>query len=196
MAEKPIEEQDLVLVREAQRSAKAKGELLDRLIPKVQQTIYWLVGGDAEAPDLINICLTEILVALRTYRGEGSVEAWAQRISYRVAMRQLKRRRARDRTFALVDTPEAAGFENPEREAVQKHLRERLQHHLLRLSPERRVTLALRVVNGHSVPEVAEITGVPLNTVRDRIQTGLRQLRKFLESDPELRGMLSEVGVR
>ncbi|MBW2735378.1 MAG: sigma-70 family RNA polymerase sigma factor [Deltaproteobacteria bacterium] len=195
MGTQPLDDADLALVRRAQRSAAAKEELLDRLIPKVHQTIYWLVGGDAEAPDLINTCLTEILVALRAYRGEGSVEAWAQRISYRVAMRHLKHRRTRERTFALVDGPEAAGSSNPEREAQQKHLRERLQHHLQRLSAERRITLTLRVVNGHSVPEVAEITGVALNTARDRIQTGLRQLRQFLGNDPQLRGMLSEVSV-
>ena len=39
----------------------------------------------------------------------------------------------------------------------------------------------------HPQHSIAEITGAPLNTVRDRLQIGRKKLRKYILNDPELR---------
>jgi len=49
------------------------------------------------------------------------------------------------------------------------------------------VVVALSLLHDHSLAEIAEITGAPLNTVRDRLQTGRRKLRRYILNDPELR---------
>ena len=59
-----------------------------------------------------------------------------------------------------------------------------LEQHLAKLPDKRRSALVLRVLYGYSVAEVAEMTDAPLNTVRDRIRVGLRELRSSIVADP------------
>jgi RNA polymerase sigma-70 factor (ECF subfamily) len=47
-------------------------------------------------------------------------------------------------------------------------------------------TLALRVVLGSSIKEIAEATQVPVNTVRSRLRLAKEALRKRIEEDPTL----------
>jgi len=54
------------------------------------------------------------------------------------------------------------------------------------LPEEQAETLALRVVLGFSLEEVAEATGVPLNTVRSRVRLAKTALKKRIEADPKL----------
>jgi len=135
----------------------------------------------------------EILENLKNFKGLGSIEAWAGRLSYRVLMRHLSRRRRSERTLSLVPDETGVSLTDPERESERDRLRKRLVHHLQKLPKERRLVLILRLVYQHSVAEVAEMTGAPINTVRDRIRVGLKELRKSILRDPEAREFLGEV---
>ena len=44
----------------------------------------------------------------------------------------------------------------------------------------------MRVVLGCSLPEVAQATGVPVNTVRSRIRLAREHIKARIESDPRL----------
>jgi len=54
---------------------------------------------------------------------------------------------------------------------------------LARLSPLRREALVLRHALEFSVEEIAELTGAPPGTVKDRLVAGRKQLRRMLERD-------------
>ena len=58
------------------------------------------------------------------------------------------------------------------------------------LPPEQAQTLAMRIALGFSLSEVAEATGVPLNTVRSRIRLAKEALRKRVDADPQLQHLL------
>jgi RNA polymerase sigma-70 factor (ECF subfamily) len=62
---------------------------------------------------------------------------------------------------------------------------------LLSTLPENQAeTLALRVVLGMSLGEVASATGVPLNTVRSRIRLAREALMERIEANPTLLELL------
>jgi RNA polymerase sigma factor (sigma-70 family) len=52
--------------------------------------------------------------------------------------------------------------------------------YLARLSEDRRTVLVLRHVLGHSVDEIAELTGVSRNTVKDRLLTARQEFRRMV----------------
>ncbi|MCP4674093.1 MAG: sigma-70 family RNA polymerase sigma factor [Deltaproteobacteria bacterium] len=185
-------QEDLKLVRRAQKDRAAADQLMARLAPKVRHAVYLAVGRDEEADDLTHVCLLQILENLGNYKGTGSVDAWAGRLSYRVIMRHLSRRRRSERTVSLVPIDTGVSSSDPEQESARGRLGDRLMHHLQKLPKERRVTLILRLVYQHSVAEVAEMTETPINTVRDRIRTGLKELRQSILRDPEAREFLFE----
>jgi len=180
----PTELEDLRLARRAVGDRQAARELFERLGPRLMHMVRLLVGRDEELEDLTHGCLLAILENLGKYKGTGPLEAWAGQLSYRVLMRQLKRKRRNERTMALV--PEEAGVSssNPERTVARKGLMERLELHLDAIPEKRRAALVLRVLYGYSVAEVARLTDTPINTVRDRIRVGLKELRTGITQDP------------
>jgi RNA polymerase sigma-70 factor (ECF subfamily) len=183
-------EEDLQLVLSAKKDVKAAERLLARLSPRVRHAVYMAVGKDQEADDLTHVCLVEILENLDHFKGTGPLEAWASRLSYRVLMRHLSRRRRAERTVSLVPNESDVTTSTPESESERARLRMRLAYHLQKLPPERRITLILRLIEQYSVAEVAELTGSPINTVRDRIRTGLKELRQSILRDPETKEFL------
>ncbi len=176
--------EDLRIAREATRDREAARRLLERIGPRVRHTVQMLVGWDNEAEDYANTCLLAILENLSKYKGRGPLEAWAGQLTYRVVMRQLKRRRRSERTVTLVEEETGVATKTPEGDAVQ-HRRAKMWAALLGQLPEkRRETLVLRLLYGYSVVEVAEMTETPVNTVRDRIRVGLKELRRNISADP------------
>lgn len=183
---------DLLLARRARRDPAAVDEVLRRLWPQVRRAVYLILGPHPEAEDMTHQCLLEIMESIGNYHGAGSLEGWARKIVYRVVMRGAKRMRRRERTFEDGFEEGAISRSNPEREAVSQRLSDILLEHLRLLPVERQTTLVLRLIYEYSVAEVAEITGVRVNTTRGRIREGLRQLRESIARDARLDELLGE----
>ncbi len=81
----------------------------------------------------------------------------------------------------------AASSANPEAQPTKAKVRMRLASLLERLPPERRTSVVLRWVHGYSIQEIADMTGVRLNTARGRLRKGKKELRELVLSDPVLR---------
>jgi RNA polymerase sigma factor (sigma-70 family) len=175
---------DLRMAREATVDHDAARRLLERIGPRVRHTVRLLVGRDDELEDYTHACFVAILENLGKYKGTGPLEAWAGQLTYRVLMRQLKRRRRSERTVTLVAEEAGVVSATPEREATRRSRIAVWTTHLHKLPEKRREALVLRLVHGYSVAEVARITDAPLNTVRDRIRVGLKELRQSIAVDP------------
>ena len=101
---------DLALARAAGRGeAQACRELAERLLRRVRLTVTYLAAGDRDADDLMQVSLIEILRVAGTYRGESSLERWADRIAVRTALRALKQRRRREQIVQLGDDDRGSG---------------------------------------------------------------------------------------
>jgi RNA polymerase sigma-70 factor (ECF subfamily) len=166
----------------------AQREVVDRLLDRTALTVRCLAGNDPELDDLVQQAIVEILQALGSFRGESSLETWAQRITARTAMRRLKQRRWRGKIVLLDSTRETTSDRpGPDRQLNRHRVASRLQELIGTLSEERRQVVTLRLVLGHGVDEIAELTGMKINTVRDRLAVARRQLRKKIHCDPLLR---------
>lgn len=185
--------EDLRLVRAARDDPRAADRVVERLYSRVYQAVYLMVGRDQEADDLAQACLVEIVEHLQEYRGTGPLEAWAGRVSHRVLVNHMRKRRRTNRVLSLVDQEVGVSSESTERAAERARARERLASFMGKLPPERRISLVLRLVYEHSVAEVAELTGVSVNTTKDRLRTGLRELRGLFDRDPEARELMAGV---
>jgi RNA polymerase sigma-70 factor (ECF subfamily) len=130
---------------------------------------------------------------LDEYRGEGVLEGWAGRVAHRVVMSRITRERRAGRVLTLVGEDVGVSSSDIESAAQRKRARERLAGYLGQIPQERRTSLVLRLVYEHSVAEVAELTGVSPNTTKDRLRTGLRELRRMLADDPEAQELMREV---
>ncbi len=165
----------------------ARRELAWRLLPRVRTTVHYLAAGDRDADDLVQQALVEVLRVVGTYRGDASLEYWTDRVVVRTALRRIKQRRWRE-TIVRLDTEEPGAADAVQESSYERReLRRRLAVHLERLSVDRRSAVVLHWVRGYTIPEIADLTGAKVNTIRGRLRDAKRQLRKQLLKDPVLR---------
>ncbi|AKF04610.1 RNA polymerase sigma factor [Sandaracinus amylolyticus] len=156
---------------------RAAQELLSELLPRVRNLVRYLVRGDADVDDMAQQSLIAILHALHGYRGEGSLRAWADRITVRTTMAHLRRRRAeagaRER-----HAPDLRAVRDPDAPPDTYVQRRDVARLLDALPDEQREAVVLHHVVGLSAPELAETLGVPFETARSRLRLGMKKLRE------------------
>lgn len=161
----------------------ARHQLVARLLERVRRTVFYLAVPEKEVDDLSQLVLIEVLRSAGSFQGRSSLGYWADKITFHVVTDHLRKVTRRDHLMSD-HLASLAMTSNLEEEISRKDLRARLAHHLQNLPPERRIALVLRHVQGYSISEIAEITKARVNTVRDRLRVGRKELRKCVVADP------------
>ena len=140
------------------------------------------------------------LDSFRNDAGEG-FRAWLLRIAANRALDVLraKSRRPADSLDSRLDDEESAWEpegrdEAPLDFAVRGDLGARLEQVLGQIHPDQRLVVILSDIHGHAYDEIAEIAGVPIGTVKSRINRGRARLRELLLADASSRELLGRHG--
>lgn len=167
----------------------ATRRFLDRVWPTLSRVVNGVLGSrHPEVDDVIQQSLIAVLQALAAFRGDCHPAGYASRIALHVALRARKNaavRRARGETLAQISASDSDVLW-PGCEASAERRKKALRDLLTELPEEQADALALRVMLGWSLEEVAQATGAPLNTVRSRVRLGKEALRRRIEADPTL----------
>jgi RNA polymerase sigma-70 factor, ECF subfamily len=152
-----------------------EAQLMD-LLPRVRNLVRYLVRGDTDVEDISQEALIALLHGLPTYRGDGLLRSWADRVVARTAFAWVKRKRGS--RAPRINTPAELGTVASEDTPLDEHLHR--QHVVMlmdRLPTKQRNALVLHHVLEMSVPEIAMELGVPVETVRSRLRLGRASLR-------------------
>jgi len=181
---------DTDLVRAAQDGdSEAYGELVGRY----QGCIYTVVSGRVtdreDALDLVQETFVRAYRALGGFRQEAGFYTWIYRIAVRLCIDHSRKRKRRQEPVSLdqyllqdpiaepADTSPAC---DPERAAINLHLRAALHTALQQLSEPYRAAVILHDVEGLSQEKIAQIMDCPIGTAKSRIQRGRYRLRDLL----------------
>ncbi|WP_410667908.1 ECF RNA polymerase sigma factor SigK [Amycolatopsis sp. cmx-4-68] len=119
--------------------------------------------------------------ATRFSAHRGSVMTWAMTVAHRRAIDRVRSvQAAADRD----DRAEQLELRQPYDEVLETTLetldRERVRRALAGLTDLQRQSIQLAYYRGYSYPEVAELLGTPLSTIKTRMRDGLIRLRDAL----------------
>jgi RNA polymerase sigma-70 factor (ECF subfamily) len=138
-----------------------------------------LVSDASRADDLAQETWLE--ASTRPPRDARNVRSWLARVARNLARadaraesRRVRRERQVARDEALPDSAELV---------AQASMHRALVGHVIELDEPYRSTVLLRFFRNLEVSEIAEHQGVPLNTVRTRLQRALEQLRARLDRE-------------
>jgi RNA polymerase sigma-70 factor (ECF subfamily) len=178
---------DRDLVREVQAGRpEAQAALMERLYRRVHRLSGWLARHDAEAEDFAQEALIAILESAHRYRGEGSLEAWADAVAVRVIRRKLGRTRRFHWLLGGEWREPEASRATPEQELQSRARADRLTALLSGLAPNERLVLVLKLAYGYSAKEVSDLTGLSLKAVQYQLKRGRAELRRRALRDEEL----------
>jgi RNA polymerase sigma-70 factor (ECF subfamily) len=175
----PSDDDRALMSRAAAGDESSRREVVRRVLPRAQRLCHSLLRNPADAKDASQTAVIDVLRSAATYRGESSLEHWADRIVARTALRLASSAR---RTYML---PLPEDEVESVRSAVLDSTHQLLAKQCLeRLSEAQRTALLLRCGFEYSVEEIAELTGVSPNTVKDRILRARRTVRQLIHRDP------------
>ncbi|MCX7834450.1 MAG: RNA polymerase sigma factor [bacterium] len=148
-----------------------------------------LLRNQKDAEDVVQNAFIKIWEELSTFRGESKFSSWLYRIVYNMSLNKLKSRAIRNflriqedydeedfETITLVNPDD-----NPEQKLIEKEKKERLEQAIRKLSMKQRTIFIMRVEQGLSNAEIAEITGKSEGSVKANLSFALAKLKKLLE---------------
>lgn len=167
----------------------AMSKLLRAVGPKLVAVVRAILGaGHPDLDDVVQQTLIGFVQGLPSFRGECDPTGYGRVIAVRTAIAVRKRGRVHNaRHDASADADAMPTMQASPGEDISAHRRKNLIRGLLdELPPEQGEALAMRVVLGCSLEEIALESGVPVNTVRSRLRLGKERLRARIEADPVL----------
>ena len=175
---------DADLLREVAAGASAPFvELVQRHHGAVNRFVRAAVGPRTEVEDIVQDTFMEALTSARNFEGSGSARAWLIGIARHRISRQFRRRVDEPEHFEPLDELGLrAGWGNPEAEAIHQEAAERIQEALDRLPRTSQEVLLLRDVEGFTNPEVSEILGISLASVKSRVHRARLSLMAELQN--------------
>jgi len=160
----------------------AFAQLAAASIASMYATARLIVRDEALAEDATQEALVNAWRYLPSLRDPDRFEAWLYRLLINACRTQF--RSSRRHPVVEIDVAQAnAGEADP---GIAIADRDQLERGFQRLDADERAVVILRFYRGYSVPEVAEIVGIPLGTAKSRIHRATNALRAALEADARL----------
>ena len=183
MTTKPVQQQGRdadLLAAVAERDRAAFEELYLRYRNRLLGYLRRQLGDGDAAEEALEDTMFAVWTSAQRFDGRSRVSTWVFGIAHNKAS---KVRRARSRRPEEVPVSEELLPRPPEalRGSALDELRWALGRALDALSPEHRAVVELTYFHDRSYPEVAEIVGCPVNTVKTRMFHARRNLRPVLE---------------
>ncbi len=183
------------LVRRAQAG---DGDALVELVRGQQSYVYSIalsvMRQPADAADMTQEAFMRLLRSLHTYRGETKFTTWLYRLVTNICLDGLRRRgRPVDSLDYAEDDTQAPGatLADPDRWAQPAERAElsesavEVRAALERLPTPQRLALTLFYFDELRYEEIAEVMGLPLNTVKSHIRRGKERLAGILRDNGE-----------
>jgi len=174
---------------------------VERLMDRLYGMALRLTRNPADAEDLVSEAVTRAWANFSHLVDRKSFPKWLFRILANTFISERRRARPKSENVPLADTEESFSlfeklhqpfllwWSNPEQELINKLLREDIERALDGLQDGYRTVLILVEINGCSYAEAADMLGLPIGTVRSRLNRARSLLQRALWKHAQAAGL-------
>src|SRR6266853_1598685 len=161
-------------------------ELVRRYQRPIAAYVYRMVGNYDAALDLTQEVFIKVYNSLSRYRSEFKFSTWIYKIAHNAAIDHLRRHAVREQalTGSVDGERREVAIESrrltPEQESERKERRSEIESVVQLLQGSYRELIVLRHSHDLSYDEIAEVTGLPLGTVKNRLFRAREAMRDLL----------------
>jgi RNA polymerase sigma-70 factor (ECF subfamily) len=162
---------------------KAFGEIVDSYSRMVAKTVKGMLGDNVFAEDIGQEVFIKLYYSLPDFRGDSKLSTYIQKIAVNLTLNEIKKRK---RSFSLFSTRGDDDFQEmnvPDGDSSERsEAAEIVNKALMSLEPGFRIVVTMRMLQGYTTKETAEILDLPLGTVLSRLSRAQEQLRNILKN--------------
>ena len=159
-------------------------ELVRRYQRPIAAYVYRMVGDYDAALDLTQEVFIKVYGSLSRYRAEFKFSTWIYKIAHNAAIDYLRRGATRETAISADDDRPGMSVESrrmtPEQESERNERCSEIETVVQMLPAAYRELIVLRHSNDLSYDEIAEVTGLPLGTVKNRLFRAREAMRDLL----------------
>lgn len=166
---------------------------MTELVTSQQRYVYSvamsLMRNQTDAADLTQEVFLRLMRSLRSYRAETRFTTWLYRLVVNLGLDELRRRQRRADPLTLddddaPDVPDLSRWADPVRRAIGDDEALRVRAAVQSLPVGQRLALTFHYFEDLRYEEIAQVMGVPLNTVKSYIRRGKLRLATMLSDSP------------
>lgn len=181
----------LLIARCKKGDRDAFDDLIRRYEKKVYNFAYRLCSNYDEASDIAAETFVRVFNSIGSFRGDASFITWLFRITTNIYLDERKRQRSRpqqslEELIELEETTVVRQFEDssptPEEHTTSRERTEILQAAIRTLPDYQRAMIVMYHMESKSYEEIAELMGLPIGTVKSRLNRARLSLRSKLAS--------------
>jgi len=173
---------DQKLIADARRGDdEAFKKLVRRYESRVAATVIGMLGRCPEAEDVGQEAFIRFYKSLNKFRGQSALGTYLTRIAINLSLNELKRRRRRSSLFRQKPIEEIHDISD---ESANDHInedKEIVQRAIRQLEDKFRAVVVLRLIDGYSTEETADILKIPVGTVLSRLSRAQKKLKELLK---------------
>jgi RNA polymerase sigma-70 factor (ECF subfamily) len=160
--------------------------LVDRHKARLFRHIHRRVRDPHRAEDLTQETFLRLFRAARSgaYTGRARVVTWLFTIAGNCVTDHLRAESVRSSVRAVREQAES---QDPLDAAAAREGESRVRRLLLELPEDQRVVVELKVLDGLTFADIAELLGCPIPTVKSRLVYALKKLKRSMDESPEAR---------
>jgi RNA polymerase sigma-70 factor, ECF subfamily len=177
-----LAEEDALVKASLGGNKDAFGEIVNRYQRMVARTVKGMLGDSVFAEDVGQEVFINLYHSLSDFRGEAKLSTYIQKIAVNLTLNEIKRRKRFFSMFSQKANNEMYEFEIADYDTQErKEAAEIVNKALMAMDPKFRIIVTMRMLQGYSTKETAEILDLPVGTVLSRLSRAQEQLRNILE---------------
>jgi RNA polymerase sigma-70 factor, ECF subfamily len=172
--------EDEIIALARQGHEDVQREIIERYEHQVAATVTGILGSGPEVDDVGQETFVQFFRSLHRFRGDSQVGTYITRIAINLSLNELKRRK-RYVNFHDDELPESAGLSAGRRDQESAaDIKRIVRDGLGKLRPEFKTVVVLRLIDGYSTKETAEMLSLAQGTVLSRLARGQAKLKEII----------------
>ena len=171
-------------------------EAFEEIVVRYQKRVFGIIcryeRDHQKVEDLVQETFLKVWRGLKRYSAKSPLEHWISRIASNVARDHLRRIQRRISETSFEDMGDSAldwlSVGNTNRELKINEARQLLGYAMQALTPLNRMVVTLREIEGQSLKEVSQITGLTTANVKIRSHRAKAKMREALKTLLEKEG--------
>ncbi len=172
-------------------TAEAFNILVDRYSERLMHYLYGFLGDTGRSQDLLQETFLRLFRNRHSYRPIAKLSTWLYTIAGNLARAEYRKRQSKRRRMYSIQLVNRYNEEyelaipdeslSPDRHTESTLQDKYIQEALDQIQPNFREVVVLRDIQQLAYKEIAEITGLPVGTVKSRINRGRTKLQVLLK---------------